>query len=200
MATGHASLYTERRERRRDFGLKDSFGVSAPAWMGSDVEELNVPGGPVHNRVGKGKVAYIPQIVPSGMKLPHQGPGRKQHFWNLAANNDELSSGVLAVMNGQPTVRLTKAESPYITLQMTHQPAQNRLVLHLLNYDHVRSPELQDLALTLTLPSARRIKNIRALSPDQLGSDRQLTWKGDQSIALQVPSLKIYTVVVIDLA
>lgn len=199
VATGHTSLYTERRERRPDFGLKDCFGVSAPAWYGSDVEEPNVPGGPVQNRVGKGKVTYIPEITPTSMKLPHQGPGRKQHYWNLAANNNELSNGVLAAMNGAPTVRLTSSASPYITLEMIHQQAENRLVLHMPNYDHARNPELQDLAFEATLPASRKVRSVRALSPDQLGANRQLESSGNNRIAFRVPTLKVYTVVVIEL-
>ena len=199
VATGHTSLYTERRERRPDFGLKDCFGVSAPAWYGSDVEEPNVPGGPVQNRVGKGKVTYFPEITPTSMKLPHQGPGRKQHYWNLPANNNELNNGVLAAMNGAPTVRLTSSASPYITLEMIHQQAENRVVLHILNYDHARNPELQDLAFEATLPASRKVRSVRALSPDQPGANEQLEWNGNSRIAFRVPTLKVYTVVVIEL-
>jgi hypothetical protein len=133
------------------------------------------------------------------MKLPHQGPGRKQHYWNLAANNNELSNGVLAAMNGTPTVRLTTSASPYITLEMVHQQAENRLVLHILNYDHARNPELQDLAFEATLPASRKLRSVRALSPDQLGADRQLEWNGNNRIGFRVPTLKVYTVVVFEL-
>lgn len=200
VATGHSSLYTERRERRPDFGLKDCFGISAPAWVGSDVDEPDVPGDPVQNHFGHGKVTYVAAIIPTTMKPSHQGPGRKQHYWNLAANNDQLRSGVLAALNGAPSVRLTNLRSPYVTLELLHQPAASRLVLHLLNYDHVRTPEMQDVAVELTLPSSRRVKGVRGLSPDAPGANRSLDWKGDGTISFQVPSLKIYSVVVIDLA
>lgn len=200
VATGHSSLYTERRERRPDFGLKDCFGVSAPAWLGSEMEEPDVPGGPIQNRLGQGKVTYIPAITPTTMKAAHLGPGRKQHYWNLAANNDQLRSGVLTAMNGVPSVRLTNVPSPYVTVELLHQPASGRLVLHLLNYDHVRTPELREVAVELTLPSGRLAKSVRGLSPDTPGADRPLDWKGDRKISFRVPSLTVYSVAVIDLS
>jgi hypothetical protein len=200
VATGHSSLYTERRERRPDFGLKDCFGVSAPTWGGSDADEPDVPGGPVHNHFGQGEVTYLPAITPTTMKAANLTPGRKQHYWNLAANNDQLRSGVLAAMKGVPSVRLTNVSSPYVTVELLHQPAANRLVLHLLNYDHGGTPEIRDLAVELTLPSSRRVKSVRGLSPDAPGADRSLAWKGDRVISFNVPSLKVYSVAVIDLA
>ena len=199
VATGHTSLYTEWRERRPDFGLKDCFGVSAPAWYGSSEEEPNVHGGPVQHRLGKGKVTYIPAITPTTMKRSHQGPGRKQHYWNLAANNSELSSGILAAMNGAPTVRLTSPASPYITLELVQQQAGSRMVLHILNYDHERTPEVRDLAFEAAVPASRKVKSVRALSPDQPGAGGALEWSGTSAIAFRLPSLKIYTVVVIEL-
>jgi len=199
VATGHSSLYTERRERHPDFSLKDCFGVSAPAWVGSDADEPNVPGEPVQNNFGQGKVTYIPAITPTTMKASHQGPGRKQHYWNLAANNDQLRSGVLAAMKGTPSVRLTNVSSPYVTIELVHQPAASRLVLHLLNYDHVRTPEMQDVVVELTLPTGRRAKKVRSLSPDAPGSDQSLDWRGGRAISFRVPSLRIYSVIVIDI-
>jgi hypothetical protein len=133
------------------------------------------------------------------MKRSHQGPGRKQHYWNLAANNNEMNSGVLAAMNGAPTVRLTSPASPYITLEMVQQQGGNRMVLHILNYDHVRNPELRDLAFQATLPANRKIRSVRALSPDQPGVDGPLEWSGNNLIAFRLPKLKVYTVIVIEL-
>ncbi len=199
VATGHTSLYTEWRERRPDFGLTDCFGISAPAWYGSADEEPDVPGGPVQHRLGSGKVTYIPAITPTTMKPSHQGPGRKQHYWNLAANNNEMSSGILAAMNGAPTVRLTSPASPYITFEMVQQQAGSRWVLHILNYDHERNPELRDLAFEAALPATRNVKSLRTLSPDRPGADGPLQWSGNKLISFRLPTLKIYTVVVIDL-
>lgn len=198
VATGHSSLYTERRERRPDFGLKGCFGVSAPAWEGSQ-DEPDVPGGPVQNRFGQGKVTYIPAIQPTTMKAAHVGPGRKLHYWNLAANNDQLRSAVLGTLNGAPSVRLTNISSPYVTAELLQQRTANRLVLHLLNYDHVRTAEMQDIAVEISMPSGKHAKTMHSLSPDMPGAGRPLQWKGDRTVSFRVPSLKIYTVVVIEL-
>ncbi len=199
VATGHTSLYTERRERRPDFGLKDCLGVSALPWEGSEVDEPDLSGGAVQNRFGRGKITYIPVITPTTMKASQQGPGRKQHYWNLAANNDQLRSAVVSAMSGAPSIRLTNVSSPYVTVELLRQPGANRLLLHLLNYDHVRTPEMQDLAVELTLPSGLQAKRVRCLSPDAPSTDHPLDWKGERTISIRVPSLKVYSVVVIDL-
>ena len=200
VATGQTSLYTERRERRPDFGLKDCFGVSAPPWYGSDIEEEIIPGGPVKSRHGKGNVTYIPEIIPTKMKLPVSGPGRKQHYWGLAANNDVLRDGVLAGMNGTPTVVAGASVSPYVTVEMVHQQAAGRLVLHVLNYNYVRNPVIKDLSFEITLPANRKARSVRTLSPAESGPGMPLDWKGDDRIAFRVPAVRVYAVVVIDLA
>lgn len=200
VATEQSSLYTERRVRRPDFGLKDCFGVSAPVWTGSGQDEPDLPGGPRLNKFGKGTVVYIPSVRATTMQASHQGPGIKRHFWNLAANNDQLRKGVLAAMDGAASVRLTNSPSSYITAEMLRQPAANRVVLHLLNYDHARTPEIRDLAVEMALPAGRRAKSLRVLSPDVPGAGHALDWKGDSSISFHVPSLRIYTLIVADLA
>jgi hypothetical protein len=111
----------------------------------------------------------------------------------------QIARAHLAAMNGAPAVRLTSPTSPYITLEMVHQQAGNRMVLHILNYDHARNPELQDLAFEATLPATWKVRNVRALSPDQPGADRPLEWSGGNGIAFRVPTLKVYTVVIIEL-
>ncbi len=54
VATEHSSLYTEWRERKRDFGLKDLLQVEAPPWRGADGPEelLKLPSGSTPGRKG----------------------------------------------------------------------------------------------------------------------------------------------------
>jgi len=96
-------------------------------------------------------------------------------------------------------VRLTSPASPYITFEMVQQQAGSRWVLHILNYDHERNPELRDLAFEAALPATRNVKSLRTLSPDRPGADGPLQWSGNKLISFRLPTLKIYTVVVIDL-
>ncbi len=72
-------------------------------------------------------------------------------------------------------------------------------MLHLLNYDHVRTPEMQDIAVEISRPSGKQAKTMHSLSPDMPGAGRPLHWKGDRTVSFRVPSLDIYMIVVIEL-
>lgn len=51
IATGQTSLYTGWRRRRKDFGLRECFGISAPKWNGPDLPEATISGGPPPNEL-----------------------------------------------------------------------------------------------------------------------------------------------------
>jgi hypothetical protein len=65
IATEHTSLYTEWRERRRDFGLKDLFRVSAPGWRGARRAESLIDSPATRNQVGTGRVVYLAEVKPA---------------------------------------------------------------------------------------------------------------------------------------
>lgn len=197
VATAYTSLFNERRERRRDFGLKDCFGISAPPWRGAHSPVAPPPGPPVERTFGKGRSIYLPQIVPSIAKRPE--PGRRQpHRWGLPANHDVLRNALLSALRQKPTVETSSIASNYVTAELVSQPGQNRLVLHLLNYDHVRTPSLQNLHVGVTIPAGKKVQKIRAFSPDWAGASQELRWSGAQVASFEIPSLSVYTVVALD--
>ena len=55
------------------------------------------------------------------------------------------------------------------------------------------------MAVEISMPSGKHAKTMHCLSPDMPGAGRPLHWKGDRTVSFRVPSLKICTVVVIDL-
>jgi hypothetical protein len=199
VATEHTSLYDERRERRRDFGLRDCFGVSAPRWLGPGSPEALLPGGPVRTQFGKGEVVYIPEII-SNEKSPAPEMRRSQRVWSLATNNEVLRDAVLSAMRGDPTVQTPKLLSPYVTIELVHQHVARRLILHFLNYDHARDSPVNDLDVKVAIPGKERVKNIQLSSPDRPDEGQQLRWSDGDTVEFTVPALQIYSIVVIDLA
>jgi hypothetical protein len=199
VVTEHSSLYTEQRERRRDFGLKDCLGVSALPWKGPAFPESILPGGPVQTQMGQGKVVYIPEILPAEVKIPFPNKSKRQHLWPLPANSQILHDAVRTVMKGKCTVQTSVIASPDVTVELVSQKADERMVLHVLNYDHVRTPSLKDPRISISIPSGKQVAHIRALSPDENGWEQQLRWSTAEVVTFAVPSLRVYTVVVLDL-
>lgn len=198
LATEQTSLYTEQRKRRRDFGLKDCFGVSTPPWNGPDAQETNLSQGPSRKSVGKGRVVYLPAILPA-IEKPANQPMASE-YWVPALNEKVLRDEVLWAMGGEPTVKTPEATSPYVTLELVHQEADNRLVLHVLNYDDVCSPAIKDLHIELALPAGKKTGGrIQLLTPDGDGKESVLTSTGGQTARFTIPLLQTYCVAIIQL-
>jgi hypothetical protein len=197
VATGHTSLYNERRERRRDFGLKDCFGISAPAWHAT--HEATVPGNAVHTQFGKGQVVYVPEILAANIQRPSPGLRPVQHSWDLALNNQALQDAVVAAMKTSPTVEIPSAAFPYVTLELVQQTAERRWILHMVNYDHVRNSPLHEVPVRVALPADKQVKRVQLFSPEQTGKGEDIPWSKGGTAAFTIPSLRVYTVVVLDL-
>ena len=197
VATELTSLYTERRQRRRDFGLRECFGISAPRWNGPAAPEANLSGGPARRTVGKGRVVYVPEVLPAVKKPVHE-PMRSP-YWVPALNQKELRDAVLWAIGGSPTVQALGPLSPYVTFELVHQQIENRLILHVLNYDHVRNASVRDVHVEVTIPLQKKVKRIQMLTPDQGGEEHSVNWSGEQTVQFIIPSLQIYSAAVLHL-
>jgi hypothetical protein len=197
VATGHTSLYTEWRRRRPDFGLKQYFGVSAPRWNGPEAFEAEVPGGVVKRSFGKGKVVYIPAILPATHKPP--GEPMSSRYWTAATNQATLRDAVRWAMNDQPTLQTPENLSPYITMELIHQLPENRLILHVLNYNHARNSPTSEIPVELTIPVNQKVKRVQMLTPDLPSEKRALDWSGEKVIRFAMPSVEIYSIAALDL-
>lgn len=197
VATEETSLYTDRRKRRRDFGLKECFGISAPRWNGSTVHETSASGNPVRRSIGKGRAVYLPEILPAVNKPLHDD--MRSQYWAPALNQNSLYQEVLWALYGNPTVKAVGSISSYVTFQLVHQAIENRLILHVLNYDHVRTPRILNLDLEIAMPAQKRVKGIEMLTPDKNEKNFPLKWSGNRAVQFKLPSLEIYSVVVFHL-
>lgn len=197
VATGQTSLYNEHRKRRRDFGLRQCFGTAAPRWNGPVAPETVLSGGPNRNSVGKGRAVYVPEIVPAIQKPANESMSSK--YWSPAVNHEALRDSVLWAIGGTPLVQTTDRVSPYIVFQMVHQEADNRLLLHVLNYDSARNPSPLDVPVEVNLPAGKKLASIQLLTPDEHGKNQSLHWSGEQTARFVVPALRIYSVVVLQI-
>jgi hypothetical protein len=191
VASESTSLYTTWRERRRDFGLKDLFGVKAPEWRGRDVQETTVPGGPVRNEFGRGRVVYIPSIEPA-LPKPHAEPMISK-YWKLPLNWRQLADELRWAAGSDFSIEL-KAP-PTVTVELLVQDSTSTLFVHLLNYAAERQPFVEGIELKLRVPGGRRVKTVEVASPDQ-AAPLSPTYKVErQALAITVPHLETYSVV-----
>jgi hypothetical protein len=197
VATEHTSLYTEWRRRRKNFGLADCFGISAPRWNGPEVPETIVAGGPIQKKLGKGKVMYVPEIVPATPKPP--GEAMTSEYWSSAVNARALRDAVVWAAGGTVTLETDESLSPSVTMELVHQEREKRLILHILNYDHARHPAIHDVHVEVRIPAPYRVKHLRELSPDRPGEERSLRWTSGPTAKVLIPVVEVYTLLIFDL-
>ena len=197
VATEHTSLYTEWRRRRKDFGLADCFGISSPRWKGPDEPETIVSGGPIRKTLGRGRIVYVPEIIAATPKP--RGEAMTSDYWSAAVNHQALRDAVLWAARNTATLSTEESLSPYVTMELLQQEPEKRLILHILNYDHVRLPLVRDIPVAVKIPTPYKVKHVQALSPDRPGNPESLTWTGARTANFQVPLLEIYTIIVLDL-
>jgi hypothetical protein len=190
VATEHTSLYTEWRQRRSDFGLRDLWGVAAPAWLGSLVPETVLNIAPVRRQIGTGRVVYIAEVKPA-LEKPSTVP-MSSRYWKLPKNWEELRESVRWAAGGQLTLEVEAP--PTVTAELLRQPETGMLTLHLINYDLDRTPKVEGIHVRLRGP--KEVKTLSILSPDQKALTTAFTIR-DGVLAFTFPNLEAYSVAVI---
>ncbi len=194
VATEHTSLYTEWRQRKREFGLNDLLQVTAPEWHGTRVPEdiLSVP---VQKReVGKGKVVYIPEVIPSVPKPP--AVAMTSRYWKLPVNWKELIESVRWASGNDLSVNI---EAPLtVTMELNQKEDRSALILHLVNFDS-KNPSVKNINVDIQVPEGKKVTNVTILTPD--GRDDEILKfkeKGNR-IEFTVSQLSVYNLVVVKL-
>lgn len=196
VATEFTSLYTEWRQRRRDFGLGDLFAVRAPAWSGAREMDQTPGGAPVRREVGQGRVAYFGSVKPA-MAKPSGAP-MISRYWKLPVNWQELVAAVKWVARDKLSFEVKAPLT--VTAELLEQKAKGRLLLHLINYGVERTPEVAKVEVSLEIPAGKRVSELTLLSPDE-PKPVPLAHVTDKGRAVfTIPSLKTYAVAVAQLA
>mgnify|MGYP006176256989 CR=1 FL=1 len=194
VATEHTSLYTEWRQRKRDFGLQDIFQVNAPEWHGANPPEdiLNIP--IQKNQIGKGRVVYIPEVEAIVQKPP-AAPMTSQ-YWSLPRNWKDLIQSVHWASDNRLSLGV---DAPlYVTSELTEKADGSALMLHLLNFNFMKTG-VENIKVDVQVPEGRKVGEIVALTPDGR-PDQILDFKlSGKRILFTVPSLAVYNVVVLKL-
>lgn len=136
----------------------------------------------VQAKPGRGRAIYVPHITTPD----------KFRVGMLPQNHAQLLEAVNWAANGplQITVRAPEA----VTMNLYSHPSGRRM-LHLVNYDKKRP--VQEIEVTLRLPSEKQVSSARLLSPDFDGKTIATEQVG-ATVRLSVPLLQTYALLVIE--
>ncbi|HXH49947.1 MAG TPA: hypothetical protein VNM47_11440 [Terriglobia bacterium] len=195
-ATEQTSLYTTRRLRRPDFGLKDLLKISAPAWQGPRGEERNLQIAPVQNRIGRGRVAYIPSVQPA-IEKP-RAERMSSMYWKLPLNWKELIAEVKWAAGDRLSLEVNAPGTLAVVAELMEQPAESRRLVHLVNYAGPQGNRVSNIEVTVALPEGKMTREITLLTPD--GEGNTVPANVDHGRAhFTVPRLDTYTLAVLEL-
>ncbi len=189
VATDNSSLLTEARWRRRKFGLADLLGRDLPPANESRTE-------PTRRTFGKGRVVYIPRVVPSDPPPPAQLNYRfdKRH-WKLARNHEELVAAVEWAAARPLSARVFAPLS--VTMELAQQKNSGAILLHLVNFDYRHPVQNIDVDLNVAAASSRTFE-ITVESPDE-GSKASTIRATERAgrLSFRIPRLSTYILAVI---
>jgi hypothetical protein len=194
VATELTSLYTPWRLRRRDFGLKDLFQVDAPPWRELGPEEM-LKVGPVQNRVGQGRVAYVAEVRPAIKKPP--AAWMTSPYWKLPLNWEELLEGVAWAAGEKLSLEVKTARMQNVVVELIEQ--EGRLLVHLLNYGAPNAPHVEGLEVNLQIPQGKQVTQVKILTPDREGEETVTPHSSGGRVSFTVPRLETYNLVILPL-
>jgi hypothetical protein len=195
VVTEHSSLYTEWRQRRREFGLKDLLKVDAPPWHGPRTPEDLLRISPVRTPVGRGRVAYIPEVKPSVEKPP--SARMTSEYWKLPANWKALVDSVKWAAGGRLSLEVTAPLT--VVTELMEMKQKRKMLLHLLNYNVRQTPSVRNVEVNLQIPEKEKLRKVSLLSPD---ADTAQSFAGtikNGRVSFTVPRLETYSLAVIQL-
>jgi hypothetical protein len=194
-ATEHTSLYTEFRNRKREFGLKDLFQTSAPRYLGNRYPESILNISVLKSHSGDGRVVYIPEVIPAIPKPATEE--MRSLYWKLPLNWKELIESVKWAGGGELIIETDAPET--VAIELTGKNDQSSIMLHLLNYNVDRDTVIKNIRVGLNISGGREINEVEMLSPD-LKTPRKLNFQFTQNlVSFTVPELRVYDLMVIRL-
>ena len=193
VATEHSSLYTEWRQRRRELGLKDLLKVEAPPWHGGRSPEGLLRIASVRNLLGRGRVAYIPEVKPSIEKPP--SARMTSEYWKLPVNWKELVDSVKWAAGGRLSLEVTAPLT--VVTELMEQKEKRRTLLHLLNYNVAQATPVRGVEVSLPIPAKEKLRKVLLLSPDAETAQPLAAKVSKGRVSFTVPRLETYSLAVI---
>lgn len=197
VATGQAGRYDQWRRLRALPGLKGLVDTQGAARdYEEEVAAVELGGAPERREYEKGRVVYIPAVRFDG-PLPEFGKFFQvdPRFWKQPKNARDVTDGVRWAARDDIPVEVTGPA--YLVANAVEQPAQQRRIVHLVNYNAAQTPVLGPVEVTCRIPAGRSVKGIRIYSPDAVGPQPAGMKSDGPRVSFGVP-VKTYSVAVIE--
>lgn len=155
----------------------------------------------IRRECGQGRFVYLTSIKKAMPYLSREEKGWTGHdnppmFRKLPCNHRQMIEAVRWA--GQEGLPLATDAPQSVVMELLHQPAANRVILHLLNYD-LNGQVAKDINIKITMPGGGKVDKIIVLSLTDNTGRKELPFqvKGGE-VSFSVPGLDIYNLVVIE--
>ncbi len=207
VASENTSLYDDWRRERDSFGLKDLFGLEKPPAIRSiknqdggaleSIQELELrsSGNTMKNQFGKGKVVYIPSVDPAIKRPP--AASMRNGYWKLPLNYIQIVDAIKWAAGAELSIDV---QAPLtVTIELTQKETRDKMLLHLINFDHEQNKLVKDINVSLRIPEGKQVRDLILLSPDREETESLTFNVKSGRVIFKVPRLEVYDLVVVDL-
>ena len=184
VATGRSSTLTPWRRSRAGFALGDLFGADAferAQWGPSRRAEI-----------GRGRVAYLPEMPPM-RPIPLQNDYLRVMTYQLPANWREFLEAVAWASRG---LSVEVAAPPTVAAEFLTQPASGRAMVHLVNF----APEYAAKGVRIRVNPSRcaRFASARLLTPDPVAQGELPMHREEAALSVELPRLEGYGLILFE--
>ncbi len=191
VATGNTSLYTEWRQRKKDFGLNDLFQFPEPeGGIRRHFSDIKL----TQKQTGLGKVVYIPAVRAAIPKT--SAVAMTSRYWKLPVNTKELIESVKWASGNHLTLLMEAPQN--VTMELMKKDDNSSMILHLINYD-IKNPAIKNIKVDVQIPEGKKVTKITVKTPDGRNEEQLLYRENSDRITFTVPQLSIYNLVIIKL-
>ncbi|HEY2467522.1 MAG TPA: hypothetical protein VGI45_06745 [Terracidiphilus sp.] len=195
IVTGRAGLYDSWRRSRVIPGLAELVGWHA-ARTTQSTQQL-APDSLIRNEVGRGRVAYIPELVFEG-PLPafdvYFTIGT--NFLKRPKNWEELVDAVDWAARSDLAMRVTGPD--FLGANLVEQPERRRRLIHLVNYNASKTPLIENIEIRCRVPQGYSARNVSLYWPASENPVRlQFQMQGTEA-AFSIPKMSSYCIAVVN--
>ncbi len=198
VAVGQSGLYDEWRRLRVRPGLDGLVDGQkrAEAYQERVIDDRSPESRPARKEFGKGRAAYIPEVQFDG-PLPQAEPNYAigNRFWKNPRNAGDLVNEIRWTAGGALPMEISGP--PYLVSNLVSQVDRRRVMIHLVNYNAAKAPQLDSIRITFHLPDGASLKDARVFSPDEDAPGSLEASSSGSAVYLTVPRIKTYAIVVL---
>jgi hypothetical protein len=141
-------------------------------------------------------VVYLPGVEYDG-PLPEAESyfNISNRFWKRPKNWEQIIDAVRWAANDDPPLQV--AGPDFLVANLVEQPARQRRLIHLVNYDARHTPTISSVRVTCAVPKGKVAKDVRLYEVES-DSPRALDFTPEPSlVSFTIPEMKTYAVIAV---